>query len=171
MRYFNGFSLREEEALLEEWLESGPTTVAGFSYGAIKAFRYALEAQTRVDLLQLVSPAFFQTKAAKFRRLQKMAFKKNRDTYLETFLENVARPAALELDGYLAPGTEEELEELLEYRWEAQEVQALVEKGTRLEVFLGGNDAIIDAAGAREFFRPYATVYWVKEGGHLLWEK
>ena len=168
MKYFNGFSLRGEETLLAEWLDPNPYTVAGFSYGAVQAFRHAWETEKRVDLLQLLSPAFFQEKSEKFLRLQTLGFRKDRQAYLEAFLSNTAFPAALDLSSHLAPGTEEELADLLSFRWEGEKLAALVERGVRIEVYLGGKDRITDPDAAKRFFQPYATVYYVKEAGHLL---
>ena len=65
-------------------------------------------------------------------------------------------------------GTYEELEELLNYEWNKEKLQKLLDKGTRIEIFLGGIDKIIDSAKAKEFFVGFATVYYIKEKGHLL---
>jgi len=47
-------------------------------------------------------------------------------------------------------------------------LQKLIDNGTKIEVFLGGVDKIIDAQKAKEFFKDFATVYYIKEKGHLL---
>jgi len=60
--YFNGFSLAKEENLFEDFLLGSEFCVAGFSYGAQKAFEYVYKSSERVDRLILLSPAFFQTK-------------------------------------------------------------------------------------------------------------
>ena len=65
-------------------------------------------------------------------------------------------------------GTFEELEELLNYQWSEEKLQRLVDKGTIIEVYLGKVDKIIDSQKAKEFFRNFATVYYIKEKGHLL---
>lgn len=62
MRYFSGFCFQNEEALFEPYLIKSDFTVAGFSYGAIKAMEYAFTCKTRIDTLQLFSPAFFKIK-------------------------------------------------------------------------------------------------------------
>jgi hypothetical protein len=43
-----------------------------------------------------------------------------------------------------------------------------MDKGTKIEIFLGGVDKIIDSSKAKEFFKDFATVYYIKEKGHLL---
>ena len=60
--YFSGFSLNNEQDIFQDIINKSDFTVSGFSYGAIKAFDYVLNCNTRVDTLQLISPAFFQTK-------------------------------------------------------------------------------------------------------------
>jgi len=88
MNFYSGFSLQNEEYLFEPFLKKGEYTVSGFSYGAIKALNTvikALEDKKRVDTLQLLSPAFFQSKPEKFKRVQLMSYKKNTAVYLEQF--------------------------------------------------------------------------------------
>ena len=60
-KYFNGFSLQNEEELFSEYLLQSELCVAGFSYGAQKAFEYVYKSKERIDRLILLSPAFFQT--------------------------------------------------------------------------------------------------------------
>ncbi len=59
MRYFSGFSLNGEQELFRDFLVDGEFTVAGFSYGAIRAFEYALDAIERVDRLNSYSTTPF----------------------------------------------------------------------------------------------------------------
>ena len=167
-RYISGFCFVNESELFDEYLENNDFTVCGFSYGAIKAFEEVLNSNTRVDKLQLFSPAFFQTFDDKFKRMQLMFFKKDANTYCENFLKNVASPTNQDISKYFNQGTIEELEELLNYEWSKEKLQKLVENGTKIEVFLGGVDKIIDAQKAKEFFKDFATVYYIKEKGHLL---
>ena len=61
MLYFNGFSLQNEEEHFKAYLSDNDLTIAGFSYGAQKAFEYAYHSKERIDRLILLSPAFFQT--------------------------------------------------------------------------------------------------------------
>jgi RNA recognition motif-containing protein len=44
----------------------------------------------------------------------------------------------------------------------------LLEKNIKIEVFLGQLDKIIDAQAVYDFFKPYATVYFIKNSGHIL---
>jgi transcriptional regulator of heat shock response len=167
-RYFSGFCFVNESELFDEYLENNDFTVCGFSYGAIKAFEEVLNSNTRVDKLQLFSPAFFQTFDDKFKRMQLMFFKKDANAYCENFLKNVASPTNQDISKYFNQDTIEELEELLNYEWNKEKLQKLVDNGTKIEVFLGGVDKIIDAQKAKEFFKDFATVYYIKEKGHLL---
>ena len=166
--YFSGFCFRNESELFNEYLESNDFTVCGFSYGAIKAFEEVLSTNQRVDKLQLFSPAFFQTFDDKFKRTQVMYFKKDANAYVETFLQNVIYPSNLDISKYFELGTSKQLEELLNYNWSEKKLQEVVDKGVKIEVYLGGVDKIIDSSKAKDFFKNFATVYYIKEKGHLL---
>lgn len=168
--YFNGFALQNEEHFFDAFLERGPYVISGFSYGAIKAFKEALNSQTRVDKLQLFSPAFFQSKSSKFKRLQLMGYQKSNDLYLQKFTENCFLPYTVEAVTY-AKHSAAELEELLTYEWDEKELQLLVNRGTTIEVYLGGLDKISDTGAAYAFFRPLATVTLVKKANHFLQNK
>ena len=167
-KYFSGFCFFEESELFQDYIIQNDFTVSGFSYGAIKAFEEVLNSNNRVDKLQLFSPAFFQTQNEKFKRTQIMYFKKDANAYCQTFLSNVLSPLDLDISKYFKLGSIEELQELLYYEWSEEKLQKLVEKGVKIEVYLGGNDKIIDASKAQEFFKEFATVYYIKEKGHLL---
>lgn len=167
-RYFSGFCFSDESELFNDYLKKNDFTVCGFSYGAIKAFEEVLNSNERVDKLQLFSPAFFQTYDEKFKRMQLMFFKKDANSYCENFLKNVISPTTKDISKYFNMGTYEELEELLNYEWNKEKLQKLLDKGTKIEIFLGGIDKIIDSAKAKEFFVGFATVYYIKEKGHLL---
>ena len=78
--FFSGFCFEDECELFDDYLIQNDFTVAGFSYGAIKAFKYVLNSSFRVDKLQLFSPAFFQNFDEKFKRTQLMYFKKDEDS-------------------------------------------------------------------------------------------
>ena len=166
--FYSGFCFKNECEIFKDYLEIGDFIISGFSYGAIKAFNQALESKARVDKLQLFSPAFFQTKDEKFKRMQLMFFKKDANSYCENFLKNVLNPTNKDISKYFQMGTFEELEELLNYVWSEEKLQRLVDKGTIIEVYLGEVDKIIDSQKAKEFFRNFATVYYIKEKGHLL---
>ena len=166
--FFSGYCFEDECELFDDYLIQNDFTVTGLSYGAIKAFEYVLNSSFRVDKLQLFSPAFFQTSNDKFKRMQLMFFKKDANSYCENFLKNVLNPTNKDISKYFQMGTFEELEELLNYQWSEEKLQRLVDKGTIIEVYLGEVDKIIDSQKAKEFFRNFATVYYIKEKGHLL---
>ena len=168
MKYFSGFSLRKEERLFSEYLVEGDLVVSGFSYGAQKAFEYVYHAQERVDRLILLSPAFFQNQKASFIRTQLRYFEAGKEAYVEQFLLNAASPASLDLASFLEVGSREELESLLTYRWDEEKIKKVLERGTVIEVFLGGKDRIIDAQDAFDFFGPLTTTYFIKDAGHIL---
>ncbi len=166
--FFSGFCLENEKELFKEYLLENDFTVAGFSYGAIKAFEEVYATNKRVDKIQLFSPAFFQTKDKKFKRMQLMFFKKDSSAYCENFLKNVTHPTNKDISKYFKAGTYEELEELLYYEWDKHKLESLIKRGVKIEVFLGSDDKIIDAQKACDFFKDIATVYFIKEKGHIL---
>jgi pimeloyl-ACP methyl ester carboxylesterase len=167
MLFYSGFSLKEDESFFEQYLKKGDYNVAGFSHGAIKAFEYALTCKERIDTLQLFSPAFFQTKPQSFKRAQMLGYKKDSATYLSHFIKGCFEP--YELKKTLHVNTEvKELDELLNYQWDAEKLKSLVESGVKVEVYLGSEDKIIDVAGAKEFFLPYATTYLINGANHFL---
>lgn len=166
--FFSGFCFSNESELFNEYIIRNDFTISGFSYGAIKAFEEALNTQDRVDKLQLFSPAFFQNFDEKFKRTQLMYFKKDENTYVQTFLNNVIYPSNKDISKYFKLGTAQELEELLTYVWNEEKLQKLVDKGVKIEVYLGADDKIIDSLKVKEFFQKFATIYYIKEKGHLL---
>jgi hypothetical protein len=166
--FFSGFCFSSESELFFDYLEEGEFIVSGFSYGAIKAFEKVLKSEKRVDKLQLFSPAFFQNKDEKFKKMQLMFFKKNKEEYKNNFLQNVKYPLLKNIDSYVKDGTYEELSELLNFIWKKEDLQKLVDKNIKIEIFLGEKDKIINSLEAKEFFKEFATVYYFKEKGHLL---
>jgi pimeloyl-ACP methyl ester carboxylesterase len=172
MPYFNGFSLEKEEELFSPFYEKRDFCVSGFSLGAIEAFEYACSHKGRIDKLQLFSPAFFQDKDRKFKRLQELYFQKDRAYYIENFLKNIAYPSTLNMQSYYHDrDSAEALHKLLYFTWSKTKLEALVEKSIMIEVYLGEKDKIIDAQRVREFFQPFATIYWIKGAGHILKER
>lgn len=167
-KYFSGFCLKDEQELFSKYIIDNSYTVCGFSYGAIKAFEYVLESSHRIDTLQLFSPAFFQTMPPKFKRTQLMFFKKDAKSYCENFLKNVSYPTNIDMNKFFNQGSVEELEELLNYEWSKDKLQLLVDKGIKIEVYIGEKDKIIDFKSACEFFKQFSTVYYFKEKGHIL---
>ncbi len=168
MNYFSGFCFKNEQELFKEWIYRGDFCVAGFSYGAIKAFEFASTCRDRVDKLQLFSPAFFQDRSDKFRRLQQIYFEKDSQKYIENFLQNVKYPKDIDISKYIKKGTIDELNELLNYKWEEEKIKKLTKKGTNIEIYLGEKDKIINSSGVLDFFKPYADIYYIKRAGHLL---
>ena len=166
--YHSGFCLENESELFDEFINKNDFTVSAFSYGAIKAFEEVLYSKQRVDKLQLFSPAFFQTKDKKFKRMQLMFYKKDENAYCNNFLENISYPSGIDCSKYFGKGTYAELEELLNFNWDEEKLQAVVNKGVQIEVFLGEDDKIIEAQKAKDFFVNYATVYFIKDVGHIL---
>ncbi len=167
MRFYSGFLLRGEEDFFRPWLSESSVTLAGFSYGAVLAFEEALRSARRVDTLQLFSPAFFLDKSAAFKRLQLAAFQKDAAAYREAFLRScfapyAPQPVLLKDDGI------EDLRKLLYFSWPETALRSLNDRGIRIEVYLGENDAVIDAGAAREYFLPFATVYCFKKRNHFL---
>ncbi len=168
MRYFNGFSLQDEEEHFKAYLSDSDLTVAGFSYGAQKAFEYAYHSKERIDRLILLSPAFFQTQKPSFMRTQLRYFEAGQEAYVKQFLENVSFPSSLNLSPYLDLGSKEELEALLSYVWDKKKIQEVIDRGTVIEVFLGEKDKIINFQEAFDFFSPLLTSYSIKNAGHIL---
>jgi len=171
MKYFNGFSLQNEEELFSPYLLNSDYCVAGFSHGAQKAFEYVYHSKQRIDRLILLSPAFFQTQKQSFIRTQLRYFEAGQEAYVKQFLANVTYPSNLDLSNYLKVGTKEELESLLTYQWDSTKVQEVLARGTTIEVFLGNKDKIIDAQKAFTFFSPLVTTYFMKDVGHILESK
>jgi len=168
MKFYSGFALSNDKQLFSEYLKESEFTLSGFSYGAIKAFEAALSTSTRIDTLQLFSPAFFQDKPEKFKRTQKMYHSKDAKAYGENFFKSCFLPAKVDERIRLEEGSEAELAELLDYEWKADALKSLRDRGIKIEVYLGSEDKIINADKAKEFFLPYATTYMINHAGHTL---
>ena len=97
-----------------------------------------------------------------------MYFKKDSNAYIELFSKNVIFPKNIDISKYFKIGSIAELEELLFYQWSEEKLQKVVDRGTKIEVYLGSEDKIIDALKTKEFFQKFATVYYIKDKGHLL---
>ena len=170
MKFYSGFSLKNEEHYLKEYMEYSDYSVCGFSYGAIKAVEFVknqLGYAKRIDTLQLFSPAFFQTKEEKFKKLQLYGYKKNRDNYLNEFINLCFLPHEKKIVQHVKESVEE-LEELLYFKWDSDELKKIAQQGVKIEVYLGSEDKIIDVDGAREFFLHVATVTYIKKANHFL---
>jgi hypothetical protein len=169
MRFYSGFALSGDQHFFDPYLKHSDYTVAGFSYGAIKAAQYVADSHERIDTLQLFSPAFFQTKKESFRRLQMGGYFKDAERYLENFLTSCFAPSPVSPLA-LGENSAESLQELLYFEWTYSLMERIRTKGTIIEVYLGLDDQVIDVAGAREFFLPYATVTSIKRANHFLQE-
>ena len=170
MKFYSGFSLKNEEYLFADFIKKSEYTICGFSYGAIKALRatkQALDEGKRIDTLQLFSPAFFQSKDEKFKRLQLMSYKKNEEIYLKQFISSCFEPFEKKIVKHTNT-TLDELRELLEYEWNLDDFKELIERGISIEVYLGSNDKIIDVNAAKELFLEVATVTYIKDANHFL---
>ena len=170
MIFYSGFSLKEDKHFFDKLLVDSDFCIAGFSYGAIKAFHKTemlLKDGKRVDRLQLFSPAFFQTKLLKFKKLQLKAYGLNEQNYIQNFLKLCFKPY-VEQKVENVTTSKLELEELLFYEWDKNRLEALVNKGVKIEVYLGSEDKVIDVDGARKFFKEFATVTYIKNKNHFL---
>ena len=170
MKFYSGFSLKNEEYLFSEFIKKSDYTICGFSYGAIKALiatKQALDEGKRIDTLQLFSPAFFQSRDEKFKRLQLMSYKKNEEIYLKQFVSSCFEPFEKKIVEHTNT-TIDELRELLEYEWNLEDFTELIERGVTIEVYLGGKDKIIDVNAAKELFLEVATVTYIKDANHFL---
>lgn len=170
MKYFNGFSLQNEEQIFDVYTTKNDYTVAGFSYGAQQAFEYAYASNDRIERLILLSPAFFQTQKPSFIRTQLRYFEAGQEAYVKQFLSNVTYPSDIDLSEYLKVGTKDELEALLTYTWDEDKLQELSDRGITIEVFLGEEDKILDSQETMAFFKKTCTLYSMKKSGHLLLE-
>jgi len=168
MVYFSGFCFQNEQILFENFLLKNDFTVAGFSYGAIRAFEYALKNRHRIDTLQLFSPAFFQDKSESFKKLQLLAFQKNNNKYLKNFYKNVLYPYDFDISNFKLKGDIKDLDKLLHYEWDKEKLDIILRRKIKIEVYLGKLDKIINAEKAKDFFIPYGTVYWLNKYGHIL---
>lgn len=168
MKYFNGFSLKNEEELFSQYIDRGDYSVSGFSYGAQRAFEYVYYTQTRIDKLILISPAFFQIHKSSFIRTQLRYFQSDKASYIKQFLENVAYPSTQSLNKYLNSGTKEDLHALLSYVWDIKKIKEVRNRGTTIEVYIGNEDKIIDSKEAIHFFHEISTLYIVNKSGHSL---
>lgn len=171
MKFYSGFSLKNDKHFFDNYIKDGDYCVAGFSYGGIKAFEYVkkqLNDGNRVDTLQLFSPAFFQTKSEQFKRLQLIAYRKNEDMYLRQFINSCFFPYEQKEVEHSNDSTIDELEELLYYEWSLSELKKIKDSGIKIEVYLGGEDKIVDAKVAKEFFIEVATVTFLKDANHFL---
>ncbi|VAY86224.1 FIG00387961: hypothetical protein [hydrothermal vent metagenome] len=165
--YFSGFSLKNECSIFDQYLIKNDFAVSGFSFGAQKAVEYALTATSRIDTLQLFSPAYFNDKDSKYKRMQLMYFNKNSQVYCDNFLNN-CEISQENKKKYFCMGTAYELKTLLNYNWSEYSLNLINNKNINIEVYLGNEDKIINTKEALNFFKNFADVYYVKNVGHTL---
>lgn len=165
--YFSGFCLQNEKNIFDEYLTINEFTLNGFSYGCIKLIEYALICDSRIDKIQLFSPAYFNDKDEKFKRMQLMFFKKDATLYADNFLKNCGFNKENK-NKYFSFGTFGELKELLYYEWKTDKLQTLKDRGIEIETYIGEDDKIIDPQETLEFFRRFGDTYWIKKAGHIL---
>lgn len=173
MKFYSGFSLKNERYLFVDYIKKSDFSVCGFSYGAIYALNYTLNCLNkgrRVDTIQLFSPLFFQNRDEKFKHQQLMAYKKNKSIYIKQFIKRCFAPYEVKIVENQET-TADELKELLEYKWSLDKLQRIQDSGVKIEVYLGGKDSIIDTDEARDFFLQVATVTYIKDANHFLWLK
>jgi|LGOV01.1.fsa_nt_gb pimeloyl-ACP methyl ester carboxylesterase len=164
MKYFSGFCLENESELFKEFTCKGDFCVVGFSYGAQKAFEYAFTCKDRIDKIQLLSPAFFHEQSDKFKKLQTIFFKKDSDEYCKNFIKNIG----LEYMKFFKKGTQSELKELLYYEWDRDRLKELKSRNIDIEVYVGADDTTVDSLHVKNFFQEFATIYYIKNKGHML---
>lgn len=170
MKFYNGFTLQNEEQYFDKYINKSIYTICGFSYGAIRAFedvKERLKDLKRVDTLQLFSPAFFQNRDEKFKKMQIHGFIKNRDSYIDNFTKACFYPHPQKNVEHNEDDIDA-LQELLFYEWSKDELHVIAESGVKIEVYLGERDNIIDASVAKAFFLEFATVTYIKDANHFL---
>ena len=159
--------------------------VVGFSYGAQKAVRYALDSPRPIRRLCLISPAFFHGMPTRRKEAELRLFAANPVRYLQMFFQQAlsgstdASEAQKELvlpyfclsrhESICTKELADDLHTLLFYTFCADELTQIRERGIAIEVFLGERDRIVATKEARDFFAPLATrLFWVRDVGHLL---
>ncbi len=168
MLFFSGFCLHGEAVLFEDFLCKSDFCVSGFSLGAIEAFEYTVNSTRRIDRLQLFSPAFFHAAENTYKRMQLLYFKKDQAQYVKNFLKNAAYPSQKDLSRFYHDDSVDNLGKLLNFHWSKEKLQTLLDRGVMIDVYLGEEDKIIDAKKAKIFFKEFATVYTLKNAGHIL---
>ncbi len=169
MNYFSGFLLQNELSLFGEICANlGKYSVVGFSRGAIDAIAYVLNSDVRIDNLVLISPAYFEDRDEKFKRSQLAIFQKDRQAYTKIFYRNIAAPARADLEPYQREEGIEELERLLYYQYEREQLRKILNRGVQMDVHLGECDRIINSDATANFFEEFATIYYYKKRGHIL---
>jgi hypothetical protein len=162
--FFSGFCVKGKRELFYPFLDDSPLVAAGFSFGAQKVWelvkRELKEGRGEIRKIQLFSPAFFGNRPRRWIEVNIEGFRKNRRRYILQFLKKAGLPDLNLIDWGCR---EEELFQLLTYRWERLELD-----GIELEVFLGSEDPIIDVEGAFNFFKEMGVVHLLNGADHFL---
>lgn len=178
MKFFGGFGFKDEVRIFEKilrdlgYFSANPYNICGFSYGAQKAVRFALDSlknDRRINRVILLSPAFFNDKDFAFKDAQIRAFAKNKALYMKAFYKNIGLKKGDEiylreielLDSRI-------LEQCLRYEFKGDDLIFLSSKGVEIVAILGQNDRIIDSLKANDFFSEFGIVYLIKNANHLL---
>jgi len=88
---------------------------------------------------------------------------------MDNFYNNAIYPSTKLIKKYKKSSSIKDLKELLYYVWDKTKLKALVKKGIKIEVYLGEYDKITDTKHVLEFFRDFATIYFLNKKGHTLW--
>ena len=178
MKFFGGFGFSDEVRIFEKILRdlgyfgANPYNICGFSYGAQKAVRYAidlLQSGKRVNRVILLSPAYFNDKDLAFKEAQVRAFAKNPALYMKAFYKNIGLKKGDEIYLREIKGLDSRiLEQCLCYEFKGAEMELLKSYGVEIVVILGENDKIIDSHKANAFFSQYGIVYLLKGANHLI---
>lgn len=143
----------QRRGTFKPYLIQSDFTVAGFSLWRHPSSSICLYiCKERIDTLQLFSPAFFEDRDAKFKKLQTLSFAKNTQAYCANFVNALACEG---IEAYFQQGNLEELETLLHHSWEREKLEALKNRGVRIEVYVGEQDAIINALTCKDFFSSF----------------
>ncbi len=164
--FYSGFCLSGEEGLFEPYLPAFGDFVAGFSYGAIKAVKYALKDESVKNLI-LLSPAYYSHKSDDFKSAQIAAFEADPGLYKLKLLKKSGLTEE-EAQRYGKEGSVEELEELLYFEWDYAGLDALRQRGVRIEVFIGSLDRVVEIVPSQNFFSKYAKVHLLEGKNHIL---
>ena len=170
MVFYSGFSLQNDKVFFDSYLDNSVYSVAGFSYGAQKAFLHVkqmIQKKQRVDRLQLISPAFFQAKAERFKKLQLKGYEKDSKLYLKNFIQSCFFPYEVQEIEHNTHSIKD-LEDLLFFKWNIDELVFIKESGVLIEVYLGGKDSVSDVTNAYEFFKEVADITYIKDANHFL---
>lgn len=167
VKYFSGFCLHEEVSLFSEFIPQDEACIVGFSYGAIGATKFAQTTSNFFKKLILLSPAFYCHTTDEFKVQQLQNFVENPELYALKLLKKTGFDESYR-SKFGVIGTSDELKELLYFDWGAQKFDDLLKKNIKIEVFIGGQDRVVDPNASMNFFKNFSTVYCMKNKNHFL---